>query len=335
MSATGPGGAAVVCVGETMAALAPEPVGPLDAADLLRLEVAGSESNVAMYLAALGTPARWVSAVGDDPFGRLVLRRVAAAGADVSGVRTVAGRPTGLMAKDPGAEGATRVHYYRSASAAAGLGPELLAEAPVREARLLHLSGITPALSPSCRALVEEALAQGRDRGRLVSFDVNHRPALWRGRQEAARVLRDLADRADLVFVGLDEAQGLWGGPRAVPDASAVRDLLPAPATLVVKDGAVAATLFEGETRCVVPAPRVRVKEPVGAGDAFAAGFLAARFGPGATRDPVRALRLGHLTAASALAVVADHGPLLPPERQRALLAADEEEWARTLLQFR
>ncbi|MFE9248999.1 sugar kinase [Streptomyces sp. NPDC007088] len=328
MRATERGRGPVVCVGETMAALAPEPVGPLDTADRLRLEVAGSESNVAMYLAALGTPARWVSAVGEDPFGRLVLRKVAAAGVDVSGVRTVAARPTGLLAKDPGAPGTTRVHYYRKGSAAAGLGPELLADPSLREARLLHLSGVTAALSASCRALVEEALDPDRSGLRPVSFDVNHRPALWPGPAKAASVLRDLADRADIVFVGLDEAQGLWGGPRAVPDATAVRELLPGPATVVVKDGSVAATAFDGRTRCVVPAPRVRVLEPVGAGDAFAAGFLAARYGTEAEHDPVRALRLGHLTAASALSVTADHGPLPPPKRLRELLAADDEQWA-------
>ncbi|MER5669322.1 PfkB family carbohydrate kinase, partial [Streptomyces mirabilis] len=72
----------VVCVGETMAALAPDPLGPLDGADLLRVDIAGAESNVALYLADHGIPARWVSAVGDDPFGRRVRARIAAGGVD-------------------------------------------------------------------------------------------------------------------------------------------------------------------------------------------------------------------------------------------------------------
>jgi 2-dehydro-3-deoxygluconokinase len=315
-------GAPVACVGETMAAMAPSPLGPLDAARQLALDVAGAESNVARYLADHGVAARWVSALGDDPFGRLVRARVAASGVDVSGVVTDPARPTGLLFKDPG-RGGTRVHYYRRDSAAAGLGPGLLGEEAVRTAGLLHLTGITAALSPSCRELVEAALSGGR--ARPVSFDVNHRAALWSGAPEpAADVLLALARRADIVFVGLDEAQDLWGAAVTGPDA--VRALLPGPGTLVVKDGGRAATAFTASGRHTVPAPRVDVVEPVGAGDAFAAGFLA-----GTVRGdhPARALRLGHLTAASALRVSSDHGPLPPPETVEALLAADEDAWAK------
>ncbi|MYZ33764.1 MULTISPECIES: sugar kinase [unclassified Streptomyces] len=312
---TGP----VVCVGETMAALAPEPVAPLDDTELLRLDIAGAESNVAMYLADHGVPVRWISALGDDPFGARIRRRVASSGVDVTGVRTDPTRPTGLLIKNPGADG-TRVLYYRRGSAASALGPDVLRSTAVREAGLVHLTGITPALSASCLALVEEALAP--DRPCPVSFDVNHRAALWTGRS-APEILRTLADRADLVFVGLDEAQALWGP--AVTDAAAVRALLPGPHTLVVKDGAREATAYLGPVPHSVPAPRVEVVEPVGAGDAFAAGFLA---GLRTNGDPVHALRLGHLTAASALRVTADHGPLPPPARLRQLLTADEETWA-------
>lgn len=173
----------MVCVGETMAALAPDPLGPLDGADLLRVDIAGAESNVALYLADHGIPARWVSAVGDDPFGRRVRARIAAGGVDVSGVRTDPQRPTGLLLKDPGPRGhGTRVHYHRVGSAASALTPDVLDDPAVAGAALVHLSGITPALSPGCRALVERALRP--DRPWPVSFDVNHRPALWDGRSQ-------------------------------------------------------------------------------------------------------------------------------------------------------
>ncbi|MFJ4918907.1 sugar kinase [Streptomyces sp. NPDC088725] len=318
MSAAESTGGPVVCVGETMAALAPDPVAPLGSADLLRLDVAGAESNVAMYLADHGVPVRWVSAVGDDPFGQRIRERVAAFGVDVSGVRTDPSRPTGLLVKDPGADG-TRVHYYRRGSAASALGPELLRTEAVRGAGLVHLTGITPALSASCRALAEAALAA--ERPYTVSFDVNHRPALWPD-DSAPRTLLSLAGRADIVFVGLDEAQALWGD--GLTDAAAVRNLLFGPHTLVVKDGPRDATAFVGAASHTVPALTVDVVEPVGAGDAFAAGFLA---GLRRYDDPVRALRLGHLTAVSALGVASDHGPLPPADRTAHLLGADEEEW--------
>ncbi|WEP00460.1 sugar kinase [Streptomyces sp. FXJ1.172] len=311
----------VVCVGETMAALAPTPTGPLDGAGDLRLSVAGAESNVAMYLAELGRPVSWLSALGDDAFGRRVRAAIAATGVDVTGVRTDRERPTGLLVKDPG-PARTRVHYYRSGSAASALGPGILDDERLRTAALLHLTGVTPALSPSCRHLVERALgAPAGARPYAVSFDVNHRPALWSD-GTAAAMLRDLAGRADIVFVGLDEAQGLWGSDLETAD---VRGLLPCPRILVVKDGARSATAFGEEGACTVPALRTRVVEPVGAGDAFAAGFLAGLLDGGDLR---RALRQGHITASSALKASADHGPLPDTDTIERLLGLSDGHWA-------
>lgn len=317
----------VVCVGETMAALAPTPPDSLDSTGELRLSVAGAESNVAMYLADLGRSVCWLSAVGDDAFGRRVCAAVGAAGVDVTGVRTDPERPTGLLVKDPGRD-RTRVHYYRSGSAASALGPDVLDDPRVRSAALVHLTGVTPALSPSCRDLVERALGTPRgERLYAISFDVNHRPALWPD-GTAATVLRELADRADIAFVGLDEAQDLWGADLEPAD---VRRLLGRPRILVVKDGARAAHAFAegggggGGGVCTVPALRTDVVEPVGAGDAFAAGFLAGLLDG---HDMRRALRLGHLTASSALKVTGDHGPLPDTATIARLLDLTDEDWS-------
>ncbi|MFE5812669.1 sugar kinase [Streptomyces sp. NPDC056479] len=311
----------VVCIGETMAALAPDPPNPLATAAQLRLSVAGAESNVAMYLADHGVEVAWLSALGDDPLGDRVRVAVAAPGVDVSHVRTDPDRPTGLLVKDPGPAG-TRVHYYRRGSAASALGPDLLDGPPARTASLLHLTGITPALSESCRRLVTRALAaEPAARPYAVSFDVNHRAALWPD-GTAPATLRELADRADIVFVGLDEAQALWGAQLSAQD---VRAWLPRPRILVVKDGANDATAFTDEGAVTVPTPRVAVVEAVGAGDAFAAGFLAGLVRRATTAD---ALRLGHITAASALQVPGDHGPLPDPRELEALLALSPRAWA-------
>ncbi|MET8547653.1 sugar kinase [Micromonospora zamorensis] len=310
----------VVAVGETMVVLCPAPGEPLEHAERVAVSVGGAESNVAGYLARLGHRAAWVSRVGDDPFGRAVVRHVAAAGVRVDQVLVDPDAPTGLYVKDPGPEG-TAVHYYRAGSAASRMDPETLADPGLTGARVLHLSGITPALSASCRALVEHAVTARPLAGSLVSFDVNHRARLWLAEQ-AAPVLRDLANRCDLVFVGQDEAETLWG----TTDPLAVRRLLPEPETVVVKDGAVGATAMCRDAEPVfVPAPRVAVVEPVGAGDAFAAGYLA-----GLLRDldSVRRLRLGHLVAAQALTSSGDNAPVPPWAWFERLLAAPDEAWS-------
>ncbi|MFE6226509.1 sugar kinase [Streptomyces sp. NPDC057854] len=290
--------------------------------------VGGAESNVACALAAAGHRARWVGRVGTDGFGDHLLAAIAAYGVDTGAVRRDPHRPTGVYFRTD-ADRATDAHevvYYRAGSAASAMSPATVPYETVADARILHLTGITAALSPDCRALLYD-LTEPRPGRPLVSFDVNHRPGLWRD-GDAPEVLRDLANRADLVFVGADEADRLWDAA----DPAAVRALLPDPATLVVKGGTGPATASvrppgAGTPATVaVPAPRVDVVSTVGAGDAFAAGFLSATLrGLGL---PAR-LRHGHLMAAAALTSPGDLA--VPPPRDRAdrLAALDAGAWGR------
>ncbi|PWV45716.1 sugar kinase [Nocardiopsis sp. L17-MgMaSL7] len=279
-----------VCVGETMAVL----TSPEALAEGARLTVGtgGAESNVAMALARLGHRSAWVSRVGADPFGRMVTDSVARCGVDVRGVEVDPVLPTGLYVKDT-APGGAGVLYYRRGSAASTMSVVDAEKVWSRGPRLVHLSGITSALSPRAAALVRELLDRRSGNGALRSFDVNHRPALWEAR-EAGPVLLDLARRADVVFVGRDEAERLWG----TPAAEDVRAILPEVPTLVVKDAEHGATSFDGADTVFVPAPPVDVVEEVGAGDAFAAGFLSGLLDDLA---PDRRLSLGHAAAGEVL----------------------------------
>lgn len=286
----------VLTVGETMALVTPAVAEPLDSATAFHLDPGGAESNVASHLAALGTPTAWASAVGDDALGRRLVRQIRERGVDTSWVRCDASAPTGLYVKDPG----NGVQYYRAGSAASRLERSFVDALPIADVRLVHVSGITPALSGTCDALTDEILDRAAAAGVPVSFDVNHRPSLWPSTDAAARRLLALAARADIVFVGLDEADGLWGTPS--PDD--VRRLLPDVRELVVKDGAVGATSYErGADGVHVPAHVVDVVEVVGAGDAFAAGYLHAMLG-GAALD--ERLRAGHERAVLTIADTAD-----------------------------
>jgi 2-dehydro-3-deoxygluconokinase len=289
----------VCCVGETMVVLCPDPPRPLLAGETLTRGIGGAESNVASYLAQLGVRAAWVSRLGADPFGEYLRTGLQAAGVDCSLVQTHDSAPTGVYFKDPGPTGTT-VYYYRRGSAASTMDRSLWTSVAAAGARYVHLSGITPALSDSCADLVRYALSERPVPGATTSFDVNYRGKLWPP-SVAGPVLADLAARADLVFVGLDEAALLWN----CTTADDVRERLPQPHTLVVKDGAVGATGYDPDGRVFVPAPVVSVVEPVGAGDAFAAGYLlAALHGSG----PETRLTVGHRLAAVALGAVADVG---------------------------
>jgi 2-dehydro-3-deoxygluconokinase len=311
----------VLCLGESMALFVPAEPGPVAEVRTWLRTVGGAESNVACNLAMLGLRSAWVSAVGADAFGEAVVAAVAAKGVDVSGVHVDPLRPTGLYVKESSASGSP-VRYYRRGSAASGMGPSVVENLRLDGVRVVHATGINAALSDSCLALMHRLAEAPRTTHRL-SFDLNWRPKLWLDRDPA--VLRDLANAADVVFAGDDEADLVWG----TSDPAKIREILPDPATLVVKHGERGATLIEDDQILFVPAFTVDVVEPVGAGDAFAAGFLYATL---ADLTPLQRLRSGHMQAAVALLTHDDVGTPLPAEVVTGLLTADPDTWAATHL---
>lgn len=306
----------VVCFGEALALVSgpgalDDPAAPARAA--------GAEVNVALDLAAAGVPASWIGRVGDDPHGALVTRTLAAAGVDTGGIEVDPAHPTGRYAKsvEPGAEGPrTRMHYRRAGSAASAAGPDLAERPAVRErlaaASWLHVGGITAAVCPAALRALAAALP---DHPR-VSFDLNWREQMWPDGDPA--VVAELAGRADLVLAGADEAVRVFG----TADPAGLREHLPGPDLVVVKDGAERAVAVHRDgTVTARPALTVDVVEPVGAGDAFAAGLLT---GLVLGEDVGRCLRRGHLGAAAVLVVDDDSAPPLPAR----LLDLGADAWA-------
>ncbi|WP_166404636.1 sugar kinase [Labedella endophytica] len=312
----------VLCIGEAMVLGVGADGDRLASAETVHLHVAGAEANVASGLAALGVPVEWWSRVGRDPFGERVVGELARRGVSCVDVARDADRPTGVYFKDS-VGSRTSVHYYRAGSAASAMSTRDLPSLRLQERRLIHVTGITPALSPSCDELIDDVLSAPRSP--LVSFDVNHRPALWPDVATAADRLRTLADRADLVFVGRDEGERLWG----TSDAEGIRALLPSPSSVIVKDDDIEAVAFvraDGERDTIhrVPALSVRVVETVGAGDAFAAGYLASWL---ERTDVVQALRSGHLSAGLALLSASDVPTPLDPREFDRLRRLDDDGW--------
>ncbi|MBT2593710.1 sugar kinase [Arthrobacter sp. ISL-72] len=316
-----------VCVGETMAMLTPVQAVPLHQATELHCGIGGAESNVAMGLAAMGVDSHWVGRVGRDGFGTRILNELSEHGVGVTGVEVDPALPTGLYVKVPALEsdhdGSSSVLYYRQGSAASAMGRSTLANPIVagllEDASLIHLSGITAALSAECLELMETLLSAPRN-GRTISFDINWRAALWAGQDSS--VLRRLANLADVVLVGRDEAEHAFG----TTDEAELRRLLPDPGVLVIKNEAISAIALNHDgSREDVPALSVDVVEPVGAGDSFAAGYLSGvLFG----LDQKASLRRGHVAAACTLTVHGDRGPLPEAAQLGAILDSTDAGWA-------
>jgi len=291
----------LVTLGETMVLLLAEQAGPMREATTFRRHIAGAECNVAVGLSRLGHSAGWISRVGDDEFGRAVVFRIRGEGVDTSRVLTDPDAPTGVIIRERREVGPIDQVYYRRGSAASRLSPADLDAGYLRGSRFLHLTGITPALSESCKNAVFEAAEIARDAGVRVALDPNYRSKLWSA-DEFRRVVRDLATRCDILLPGREEAELLTG--ESDPEIAA-RDLQHLGPTLVVlKLGAQGALAVTQDQLTQVPAvPLERIVDPVGAGDAFAAGLLS-----GMLRglELVEALRLANRCGALAMCAPGD-----------------------------
>lgn len=231
----------VFTFGETMVALRGD--GQLKLGGTMAVSVAGAESNVAIGLARLGHPVHWAGAVGADEAGALVLRTLRAEGVGVTGTTRDGAAPTGLLLFEPRLPGVTRVHYYRAGSAGSRIAADDVERAfsafleagtgagtatsgdphtgtstgTDSAARVLHLTGITPALSPTARTAAEHAMELAAEHDVLISLDVNFRSRLW-STDEASAVMRDWAPRADVLIASDDELPlCLPAGSRMIP----------------------------------------------------------------------------------------------------------------------
>ncbi|SDQ67148.1 2-dehydro-3-deoxygluconokinase [Curtobacterium sp. UNCCL20] len=266
----------VVTLGETMLLLTGRDVGAVPDLEHMRVDTGGAESNVAIGLVRAGVPTTWVGRVGTDPAGDRVTRDVRGEGVDVVAVPDP-DRSTGIMMKERLTDGRTRVTYHRRGSAGAALRATDLPTSLVEQAALLHVTGITLALSDDARAAVEAAIDRADTAGVPVSFDVNHRPKLIDA-DTARERYRAAASRAAIVFAGDDEARLVLGLADDEGDDETLAHELAALAggRAVVKLGSRGAVAsIDGRFLRRVATP-VRVVDPVGAGDAFVAGWLAA-----------------------------------------------------------
>jgi 2-dehydro-3-deoxygluconokinase len=306
----------VVTLGETMGLFTASSIGSLTHAEQFRLGIGGAESNVAIGLARLGTASTWIGRVGADEVGDLILRELRAEGVSLRAT-TDAAAQTAVMVKNRRTAHTTRVLYYRAASAGSRLSPEDIDAGLIAEADVLHITGITPALSESAAAAVSHAIDLAESAGVPVSFDVNHRTALW-SVARASEVYRSLAARATIVFAGLDEAAMLSEGSSAADFAVGIAALGASEVMIKLgRDGCFA--LIDGHT-FTVPAIPVDAIDTVGAGDAFVAGYLAERC---AGAVPMARLQTGVEAGAFACLGLGDWESL-PTRGDLALLARDE-----------
>lgn len=299
----------VVTFGESMVLFRGDQELPLEYVHQFHKQMAGAESNVAIGLARLGHSAGWFSKLGEDAFGRYILQNIRGQGVDTSRCTYTDAAPTAVFFKERRSGGKTQVYYYRQGSAASLMTKDDLDESYLAEAKILHVTGITPALSESCFELTMHAMDVARRNQLRIVFDPNIRWKLW-DRDTAKTRLLELAARADYILPGLDEGEFLTGRSRPKEIAESFLKLgAKAVVVKLGKDGAYYQSLTESGQ---VPSISVQEIDPVGAGDGFAAGFIS-----GLLRQDTMSVAVSRANAVGAI-VVGTQGDIegLPNEEE-------------------
>ena len=283
----------------------------------LELKIGGAESNVAIALCRLGIRAGGTGYLSADEIGQLVLDRIRAEGVDTSQVRRIEDYPTGLYLREY-LGGNVRAYYYRKESAASTMGREAFDLSYLEGARFLHLTGITPALSSSCKEFVRWGAQEAKKRSVKVSFDINFRSKLWSAK-EAREFTEGMVSKVDVLFVGDEEASAIWGegGEEVLRKLAGM-----GPQEVVLRRGEKGSrALVEGKL-FEQGAFEVTEVDPVGAGDAFVAGYLAGHLWE---LGPEERLRIANAMGSYSVMTLGDYEGLPDREELEAFLSGEQE----------
>ena len=276
----------LVTLGEVLLRLAVPSPGRFETAGQLDVQIGGAEANVAAAVARLGLRTAWISALPSNPWGERIRRELVGHGVDCGHVRTVDGARVGVYFLEYGVPPRpVRVLYDRRDSAFARLREGDVDWDPVRRAGLVHLTGITPALGDGARALVQRAMREAS----AFSFDVNYRASLW-SPADARLFLDSVLPAVRYLFLGEEEARVIFNLTGTAEQTLEALARLAPKATVSLQQGPAGSTVLDG-TRFYRPRRRLDVQmvDPIGAGDAYVAGFLWAVLGKRELQEAVDA----------------------------------------------
>lgn len=287
----------------------------LQAADRLDLHVAGAECNVASLLARIGRRSAYHSVLPRNPLGHLVADHLRKAGANLDGlIWEESGRVGTFYVEFSVPPRATQVVYDRADSCITRVTPDMLNWDALLDTRLLHLTGITPALTPACYETVEAIITRAKAAGVPISFDVNYRARLW-SEADARAGLLPLLQNVDLLFCGQNDARrvfGIEGSPEAIVAALAEQTHA---RQVIVSLGEQGAMGWDGTNYIRQPAVPIQIIDRIGAGDALAVGVMHGWLDD----DLALALRCGVTLAGLALSQRGD-AVITTPEELAALM---------------
>ncbi|AWK51792.1 2-keto-3-deoxygluconate kinase [Clostridium beijerinckii] len=262
----------VITIGDGMIAMCPKEKGPIIFSNTFEKKIGGAELNVVIGCARLGLKSGWISRLGNDDFGKYILKTVRGDGVDVSEVKLVDGYPTSVYFKEVLSDGSSRSFYYREKSPTSTMNSEELNEEYFKNSKILHITGVFPSIIKNNQGIILEAVKLAKKHNLIVSFDPNIRLKMWT-KEEAKSFIEKVLPDVDILLIGDEEIEILLG-ETTIEDAIKTFHNYGIE-KVVVKKGSKGAIGSDGKNLYDVAAIKPKaVVDTVGAGDGFAAGFL-------------------------------------------------------------
>ncbi|MFO7882176.1 MAG: sugar kinase [Kosmotogaceae bacterium] len=266
----------VLGMGEIMVQFNPTEKGSLLYQRMFERHVAGSEANIIIQMQKLDIETSFITAVGSESFGEIILATLREEGVNTDNVKIDENHPTGIyfVQRSYPFPGKTSVIYYRKNSAASKIIPKDLDEKILEDVEMFVVSGITPALGDDVRNSAMKVIDMCKRKGIKVAFDTNIRINLLKTREKAYECLQPFLEKSDIVFTGMGDLSLLFDG-EFEEKISQFRKLTKEAELLVIKMGEKGALALNEEKTYKNESFKVSVIDELGAGDAFDGAFLA------------------------------------------------------------
>ncbi|WP_099156977.1 sugar kinase [Virgibacillus ndiopensis] len=292
----------VITIGDAMITFDPDTNGPLRFVNSFRRKVGGAEFNVAIGCARLGLKTGWISRLGDDEFGRYIYNFARGEGIDVSEVKLMPGYPTSINFKEINGDGSSNTFYYRHKSPTLTLNADTLSEAFFRQAKLLHITGVYPAVNSKNIETIDKAIQLAKRNNLKIAMDPNIRLKLWNEDKARTTLLRWMAD-VDYLLAGIEEAKLLFGTTDINKLVEKAKEY--SVSHLFIKQGENGAMLWTDDNLYRQPPERdINALDTVGAGDGFDAGAL---YGILNNWAPERILKFANIIGSMVVGVFGDN----------------------------
>lgn len=267
----------VMTIGEPMVMFLADTKEPLAQVNHFTKMIAGAELNVAIGLQRLGHSVSYATQVGNDPLGEYIINFLHKESIDTSNIKKINDAPTGFQLKNQTDDGNSEVIYFRKGSAASKTSAKLLSSLKFNDTKILHITGIFPALSPDTRQMIDKLIDLAHEHNILVTFDHNSRPVLWKNQEEMISTTNEIACKCDIVMPGLSE--GRLFTKKQTKEEIADFYLNQGVSKVIIKLGDTGSymkeRLSDGSYReFTSPSFKVKVVDTVGTGDGFASGIL-------------------------------------------------------------